>query len=626
MTTALDDRFIEAVRGRLERNERVRRSLPAGGRLNIDRQLPFLVVYRPPPGRDDEGTRDFVRGEASYLITPSDRRRRPRLRQLAETVVRTLSASFGGFLIIEIWAGPETTSTSDEEPVSPGFRVVSPRRFADSPSVRAMTHALERVELFKRPAEVELVRGGRIGAKGMGPLVTAKDLSELDAHAIGVEIRPVYRNRDTGEVYPFAKRRLVRQVSRAIREACFEFARRETAARPRHYEALGSRAFTRAARDVDAALAEISTEYDLLLYVSPINVRSAWAEFQRTRHQRAPGFQYRPRDFDPDHLKRRLHEVHLDRVEDPTLAHVFREKKAALDLELSLLLERERPEFLPLSAALYGLVEPSLLATARELLDTLPDRERGRTRTVGADQFVVRAREALEDYRRSYPELPNQVHVRDDISSLMVSQGDLLVGRAMRFPGNRVEPLLQHEVGTHVVTHWNGRAQPLKLLSAGLAHDEELQEGLAVFAEYLAAGLTPTRMRTLAARVVAAHAVLDGAGFVDVWRMLTDDHAFRARAAFQITTRVFRGGGFVKDSVYLRGLQSVLSFLEDGGHLETLLVGKIATEHAPIIEELQRRRVLHPAPLRPAYLDDPDGQDRLDRARGGLRLPDLVER
>ncbi|MDZ7732247.1 MAG: hypothetical protein U5R31_03285 [Acidimicrobiia bacterium] len=59
---------------------------------------------------------------------------------------------------------------------------------------------------------------------------------------------------------------------------------------------------------------------------------------------------------------------------------------------------------------------------------------------------------------------------------------------------------------------------------------------------------------------------------------------------------------------------------------ETLLVGKVATEHAPIVEELQRRRVLNPAPLRPAYLDDPDGQARLDRAREGLELVDLVER
>jgi uncharacterized protein (TIGR02421 family) len=216
--------------------------------------------------------------------------------------------------------------------------------------------------------------------------------------------------------------------------------------------------------------------------------------------------------------------------------------------------------------------------------------------------------------------------VRDDISSLMVSHGTVLVGKRMSFDVARIQPLLQHEIGTHVVTHWNGSAQPFKLLSAGLAHYDELQEGLAVFAEYLAGGLTVVRMRTLAARVVAADALIRGASFVEVFRLLQERHELGVRLSWQVTMRVFRGGGFVKDAVYLRGLQSVLDYLAEGGHLETLLVGKLATDHAPVIEELQRRRVLNPSPLRPAYLDDPDGQARLDKARLGLTLEDLVDR
>jgi uncharacterized protein (TIGR02421 family) len=244
---------------------------------------------------------------------------------------------------------------------------------------------------------------------------------------------------------------------------------------------------------------------------------------------------------------------------------------------------------------------------------------------VPAKRFVQRAREEFENYRSAFPPFSSQVEVRDDLTSLMVSNGNLLVGSRMSIPANRVEPLLQHEVGTHVVTHWNGHAQPFQLLSAGLAHYDELQEGLAVFAEYLAAGLTAGRMRTLAARVLAAQAVVDGADFVETWRLLSDDAGFGARPAFLIAMRIHRGGGFVKDSIYLRGVQKVLDFLADGGHLETLLVGKIATDHAPIIEELQRRRVLKPSPLRPAYLDDPDGQSRLDAARYGLSVLDLVD-
>jgi hypothetical protein len=134
-------------------------------------------------------------------------------------------------------------------------------------------------------------------------------------------------------------------------------------------------------------------------------------------------------------------------------------------------------------------------------------------------------------------------------------------------------------------------------------------------------GLTAARLRTLAARVLAAESVLDGASFVDTHRMLADDYGFLPRTAFQVATRVHRGGGLVKDAVYLRGLKRVVDYLAEGGRLETLLVGKISVDHTAVIEELQRRGVLVPPPLRPAYLDDPDTHYRLERLR---QDPDLV--
>lgn len=624
----IDDKLLNTVRRRLQNDERVRRTLPAGGRINIDRQLPFLVVYRPPSGRDDLGTRDFVRSEASYLITPDDRRLRLRTRELARTVIETLSNVYGGFLIIEVWAGPDQGGKPDEDgnPTAAGFRVVAMRKFAESPTVQRLVESLGKVTLFKQPAEVELVAGGRLGAHGNGVLVTAAELAELQAQVVGIEVRPVYRNFETGEVYPIAKRHLGNQLSRAMRVAAFEFARSETTDRPRHYQSFGTRTFTKAAWDCDNALADISASFDLLLYVTPTNTDAALAEFKRSKFERAPTFLYHPRSFDPGLLKRKLHSVDTDRVEDPTMAHLFREKKGDLDLKLTLLLERERPRFMPISIALYGRIEDELRATARQLLETFPvEHPPPKGRPVPAKIFVQRAREEFENYRSAFPPFSSHVEVRDDLTSLMVSQGNLLVGRRMSIPAHRVEPLLQHEVGTHIVTHWNGHAQPFRLLSSGLAHYDELQEGLAVFAEYLAAGLTASRMRTLAARVLAAQTVVEGGEFVDTFKMLTDDWGFATRPAFIISARVHRGGGFIKDSIYLRGVQKVLDYLADGGHLETLLVGKMATDHAPIIEELQRRRVLKPSPLRPAYLDDPDGQSRLDAARYGLSVVDLVE-
>ena len=59
--------------------------------------------------------------------------------------------------------------------------------------------------------------------------------------------------------------------------------------------------------------------------------------------------------------------------------------------------------------------------------------------------------------------------------------------------------------------------------------------------------------------------------------------------------RVFRGGGLTKDAIYLRGLLQLLAHLARGGALEPLLVGKIALDHVPLVEELVLREVLRAA-------------------------------
>ncbi len=95
----------------------------------------------------------------------------------------------------------------------------------------------------------------------------------------------------------------------------------------------------------------------------------------------------------------------------------------------------------------------------------------------------------------------------------MVSQGNLLIGTHTKIPLSRVEALIQHEVGTHVLTYLNGRAQPFRQLYIGLAGYEELQEGLAVLSEYMVDGLSRPRLRLLAARVVAARHMIAGGIF-----------------------------------------------------------------------------------------------------------------
>lgn len=627
--------LLDAVLDRVERGTQVRRRLPPDGRVHIDRQLPFLVLYRPLEDRAEPLLRRLVSSGASYVVAPSDPAMAPFVQELVRRVAETQAAVFGAFLVVEVWES--TADADDNDTVQPTFDVVTAKSLIATPSVVELVRRLEQVQILGRKADVRTRTRGRLGPGGHSRIMSAAVAKESNTHLVGIALGPAWRDAETGDEFPLVRRALVRQVSRSVQQAAFVFATEETSSRPLHYHALGRRAVVRAVREVDAALADIAESFDLLLTVTPTNAEQAFRRFRRSKYEKPPTFDYRPHNVDPALLKRKLFDIRIERVEDPTLELLFREKRAELELKLSLIGDRLTPRFLPTSVALYGAVSGELADTARRLLDEVDDsdeqtgdkqhsgRQDSSARRIGAATFATAAEEQLKYYRSMDASISPRVEIRDDISALTVSSGNLLVGRSMRIPASRVEALLQHEVGTHVVTYWNGLAQPLRLLGSGLARHDELQEGLAVFAEYLVAGLTPPRMQTLAARVLAADAVARGGEFLDVFRLLRNELGFAERPSFLIAMRVVRGGGFVKDAAYLRGLRAVVDYVGAGGRIETLLVGKIAPEHTGIIEELQRREVLRTPPLRPRFLDQPDSHYRIERVRSGLPLAKLVD-
>ena len=271
------------------------------------------------------------------------------------------------------------------------------------------------------------------------------------------------------------------------------------------------------------------------------------------------------------------------------------------------------------SLQLFGGVGPDLLKLAERLLDVTKDAGSvaGGGQTADAREFRRRARAAIRGYRAESPRFAARVRRRNDIASgVMTSGGDLLVSDSLAVDARRVDALIHHEVGTHLVTYYNGVGQPIGLLRQGLAGYEPLQEGLAVLAEYLVGGLTLRRLQQLAARVVAVRSVIDGESFLETFGRLHEQHGLSGHRAFTTTLRVHRGGGLTKDAAYLRGLVDLLAYLSGGGEIEPLLVGKIALRHVPLVQELRRREVLGPPVVWPRYLRETEARQRLESCRG----------
>ena len=96
------------------------------------------------------------------------------------------------------------------------------------------------------------------------------------------------------------------------------------------------------------------------------------------------------------------------------------------------------------------------------------------------------------------------------------------------------------------------------------------------------------------------------------------------KTSFDIAARIHQSGGCTKDIIYLRGLLHLMEYLRDGGDSEILFTGKIALKHVPLIKELKIREILKPPALLPRYLESSYGKERLEKARNGIQLKDMI--
>lgn len=398
------------------------------------------------------------------------------------------------------------------------------------------------------------------------------------------------------------------------------------------HRALGRKGIVDAVSRVDRAIDDVASSFDFLLAVTPINAEAALAAFRAGDCRGEPDFLYRPLTVQIETAKQKLFSISFDHIEDPVLHGLYREKQRELDLQLSLIGARQTERFVEFGRALYGRVEPSLLLEAKGILLALSstgashDASDEDVRPQADCLSVARSAAAMIDtYRQRYDGFQARVELRDDLpSGLMVTGSKLLISTNTTMDQARVEPLLAHEVGVHLLTYFNGSAQGLRLFRTGLSGYEGMQEGLAVFAEYLAGGMTPARLKLLAGRVVGCAHMLDGASFAETFSLLQNSHGFATEAAFNITLRLFRGGGLAKDAIYLRGLLELLDHLAKGGALDPFWMGKIASQHFTVMQELASRGLLkHPAVF-PDFLDTSAGRHRIERARRGMRPIDMI--
>lgn len=581
-------------------------ALPGQGALKLDRPLPFLALIRVPL-KEPEHFPQLLSNASAFLLwdEPAVRQESGEdpealLEALLRTLIRRLQPRYGAFLLLELWPQEQRDSAH-----------VMLRKAERADDMWQTLQVRLPTLTFGEKLTLEYDEPSGPGEEWSGPLV-ADWARRTRVHQLGLGLPLLYLSPER-EVFPSLFRAYRRKLDVILRHIFFAFMHHSTPERPQSFHALGPRSPAKLVDRVDRELGAISEAFSLLLAITPTNVERAFATFARHGYQGEPSWEYRPLTVDPAQLKADLFRIPIEQLDDPVFYKIFEQKRRQLELKITMLAYRRKPDFLHASLSLYGAVEPELKAAAVHLLERVakPQVVPGE-RFLTAPELAARAEEEIAWYRRQDPRFTAQVRVLPDLGrSLMCQKGDLLIGSEARCSPSRVEALLQHEVGIHLVTTYNGRCQPLRQLSVGLADYLSFQEGLAMVAEAAVGGLDRGRLRHLAGRVLAVDGLLSGLRFAETFHRLREAYDFPLRALFEMVARVYRGGGFTKDTVYLRGLLQVLQRLPDLAPHEAIFAGKIGLQHIDLVKELQSRGVLHPAVFLPRFTTLDSARQRL---------------
>ena len=575
--------------------------IAAGSWLQLDRKLPFpLVFHQPAEAPDLSG---LVRGEAAYLVLPEKQALPDQARELLRELAEQRAGEYGSFLIVDIRIG----EPGDGE-LGIGY---------DQPAVAPLAQSLE--EAMRRMPSLQQATPIQQYDTIADAVISRRWLNQTGSLCMHVTLPSIFFHSNRKKKFPVLFRKFRRTFSEALRQAVYRFMRVHTNFVASSPGMLGRSSVDEAFRRADQQLAAIEKEFDFLLLVSAINSEQAWEEFQRGGYRQAPTFYYRILPVDPERVKKQLYAIDLDEIYDPALSFLLRDKRKELSKQLDMLQERGTDDFLYSSIRLYQAIDPELVQLAQTILKQAPPTET-EEETVAPEVFAERAREEFSYLAEQDPTFSSEVYIQDDVPGMMVSRGRLFMTPHTHVRRGRVEALVQHEIGTHVLTFHNGSRQPMTLMRYGLADYDELQEGLAVLSEYLVGGLDAERLRLLAERVVTGANRLEGMPFAQAYAMLVEQYRCKPVVAFETVTRIYQSGGFIKDIIYLRGFVRLLEYLKQGNEMTPLLAGKIAIKHIPIIRELTERKILHPPALLPRYTRDADSREKLDAIRQGLDL------
>jgi len=330
-----------------------------------------------------------------------------------------------------------------------------------------------------------------------------------------------------------------------------------------------------------------------LYYVEPINAKDQKEKFLAGKTQN-PKFLYRKLKYDPQDVIKRVEAIQTPADE---LDRIFEMKKRELLLENKIIINRGDEDIIrEATIALYGFPNEQLLAYANELLEQIPNVEY--KKNISSETIRNALQKALSD--KGMEDWNVEFSIKN-LTTVYPAEKRITVCRKRKFAEIDTKRLSIHEVGVHVLRAANGFEQPLKIFALGLPGYLSTEEGLTSYFEEITGNTSEEMMRDYAARVIAVDSVCQNLNFRQTFDRLKS-YCLSNDQAWNLTVRAHRGGGYIKDHVYLDGNRKVKEFATTNGDFNKLYIGKIGIEDLPLVEKLLQKGILKEAKYKPNFL------------------------
>jgi len=515
--------------------------------------------------------------------------------RVLDAVLSTLEKKFGHCIVYDVHAYNYQRRERNNPLFNIGTHCVDTVRYDPVLShLKKQLHAIDLPNIDNRVGFNEVFQGKEEQASFI-------KRNHPDSLPINFAIKKVFMDELSGAPYPLILEELTEALKRALSYNAAYFARNYAGKRLQRSRFIASED-TAIIRRVDNALFKLARGIDTLLYVNPMNLLQEKKRFFAKGFHYNPQFVYRQLDIDPFVFRKNLYTIPVDDIQDVSIRQMYRGTIDMLATRIDLLTTIGSEDFLYNSLRYYGEPRQADARLARFFISA-PLLEEAGSSDISAEQCAQEFREALKGYAFSCRiETSDRIVTRAMVNN---TRKAILINKRARFSATEVKALINHELGMHMVTTMNADLQPLKIFKLGLPGNTETQEGLAILAEHRSGNLTLSRLKALAYRVIAVQMMVQDYDFSRTFKSLIEDYGLARDSAFTLTSRVYRGGGFTKDRLYLTGLQKVLQLRQSGQSLEPLLVGKTSADYLSTIKEMMEMEIVMKPRFSPAAWESP---------------------